>query len=59
MTDFQALARARGLDIPAAELDRIAPTLQALEASFRPLTADLPSSLEPATGLIPLEEETE
>ena len=51
MTDFKAVARARGLDIPEAELERIARTLEALESAFRPLTADLPASLEPATAL--------
>lgn len=60
MTDFKALARARGLDIPEAELDRIVPTLEALEAAFRPLAADLPPSLEPATCICPdLEAEAE
>ncbi len=58
MTDFKAIARARGLDIPEAELDRIAATLAALEAAFRPLTADLPSSLEPATCICPSQEAT-
>ena len=57
MTDFKAVARARGLDIPEAELDRIVPTLEKLEAAFRPLAADLPPSLEPATGIGPLEED--
>jgi len=56
MTDFKAVARARGLDIPEADLERIARTLEALEAAFRPLVADLPPSLEPATGLCPFEE---
>jgi hypothetical protein len=56
MTNFKAIARARGLDIPEAELDRAARTLETLEAAFRPLVADLPSSLEPATGICPVEE---
>jgi hypothetical protein len=56
MTDFKAIARARGLDIPEAELDRVARPLETLEAAFRPLTADLPPSLEPATGICPVEE---
>jgi hypothetical protein len=59
MTDFKAVARARGLDIPDAELDRIVPTLEALEAAFRPLAANLSPLLEPATGFCPLEEEAE
>lgn len=53
MTDFRALARARGLAIPEEELDRIVRPLEALEAAFRPLTADLPATLEPAIGICP------
>jgi len=56
MTDFRAIARARGFDISDAELDRIVPALEALETAFRPLAADLPFSLEPATGICPMEE---
>ena len=59
MTDFRAIAHARGLDIPEAELDRIVPTLEALEKAFRPLVADLPPSLEPATGICPQEPEND
>jgi hypothetical protein len=53
MTDFRAIARARGLDIPEDQLDRIARPLELLEAAFRPLTTDLPPSLEPASGFDP------
>lgn len=42
MTDWNALAHARGLDIPAEEAAKIAPTLDALEDAFRPLAAELP-----------------
>jgi hypothetical protein len=35
-------------DIPAADLDRIASPLEALEAVFRPLVQDLPPDLEPS-----------
>jgi len=59
VTDFKAIARARGLNIPEAELDRIVPTLESLEAAFRPLVADLPPSLEPLTGICPQEPEAE
>ena len=51
MTDWIALARARGLDIPAEAVERIAPSLSSLEEDFRPLTARLPFSLEPAIVL--------
>ncbi len=46
------IATAAGLAIPAAELDRIVPPLDALEAAFRPLVEDLPYDLEPATGVL-------
>jgi hypothetical protein len=51
MTDWTALARARGLDIPAEAVESIAPSLTALEDAFRPLLAKLPFTLEPAVTL--------
>ncbi len=55
--DWKALARASGLTIPAPALERIAQTLDALEADFRPLTRALPPQTEPAiafhAGLLP------
>ncbi|MEX2263530.1 MAG: hypothetical protein WD696_16350 [Bryobacteraceae bacterium] len=48
MTDWKKIAEARGLNIPAADLERIAPSLDALEAAFRPLTASIPHETEPA-----------
>jgi hypothetical protein len=48
MTDWGAIAKARGIEIPAQDLDRIAPPLDALEQAFRPLVKDLPPDLEPA-----------
>ena len=41
MTDWKALAAARCPDIPADAVARITPGLEALEATFRPLTAQL------------------
>jgi hypothetical protein len=35
--DWQKIARASGLTIPPADVDRIAPALDALETAFRPL----------------------
>ena len=46
--DWKAIARARGLEIPPADLERLATPLEALDAVFRPLTRDLPPDLEPA-----------
>jgi len=52
--DWTLIAKANGLAIPAAELERVAKTLDALEAIFRPLTASLPATLEPAAVFDPL-----
>lgn len=51
MTDFAALARARGFDIPEEQVARIAPSLAALERDFAPLKARIPHCLEPAVIL--------
>jgi hypothetical protein len=51
MTDWTALAQARALDIPAEAVERVAPSLSALEQSFEPLKARLPFTLEPAIVL--------
>jgi hypothetical protein len=51
MKNWKAIAEAGGFDIPAAELDRIAEPLRALEKSFRPLVEDLEPELEPLTVL--------
>jgi hypothetical protein len=51
MTDWTALARARGLHIPVDSVERIAPSMAALEDAFRPLLAKLPFTLEPAVTL--------
>ena len=49
MRDWEAMAKARGLQVPGRELDLVTGPLRALEEVFRPLTADLPPGLEPAT----------
>jgi len=51
MIDWKAAARARALDIPDEALDAIAPSLDALEAAFRPLVKLLPREVEPAVIL--------
>ena len=48
--DWKAIAKARGLDIPAADLELIAPRLDALEQAFRPLVRQLTPDQEPAAG---------
>ena len=49
MTDWRLAAAARCPEIPAAEVERIAPVLEALEAAFVPLAAHIPIECEPAT----------
>jgi hypothetical protein len=51
MIDWKTVARARGLNIPDETLDGIAPSLDALEAAFRPLVSRLRYDVEPATIL--------
>jgi len=53
MTDWMALARARGLDIPAEQVERLAGPLEALARDFAPLKAKIPFELEPAITLSP------
>jgi hypothetical protein len=47
--DWKKIGRANGLAIPDAALERIAQTLDALEADFRPLVHTLQPETEPAT----------
>jgi hypothetical protein len=47
MTDWAAVARARGLEIPEAELERLAKSLASLEETFRPLVNELTPLMEP------------
>ena len=51
MPDWQALAKARELDIPDDAIARIAPALDQLHADFAPLLARLPHTIEPAVTL--------
>jgi len=46
--DWKKIARANGLSIPDAALERIAESLDALESGFRPLARALPPETEPA-----------
>jgi hypothetical protein len=46
--DWKKIARASGLAIPDAALERIAVSLDALEAEFRPLARALTAETEPA-----------
>ena len=51
MTDWNVLARARGLNIPEDAVERIAPSLESLEDALRPLLKKLTHSVEPAVTL--------
>lgn len=56
MKDWTEIARGHGLEIPEAELARMAPVLDALEAAFRPLAAAIPEDVEPAVIFRPTED---
>ena len=57
MKDWKAMARAAGLDIPEDQLERIAPSLDGLEAAFAPMRGSIPDDVEPATFFRALPEE--
>lgn len=46
--DWKKIAKASGLSIPDASLDRIAQTLDSLEADLRPLLRAVPAETDPA-----------
>jgi hypothetical protein len=48
MTDWKAIALARGLQMPDDQLERLCATLAALEAAFQPLKERIPHHTEPA-----------
>jgi hypothetical protein len=57
MKDWKKIASGHGLNIPETDLDKIAPSLDTLEAAFRPLVKTIPHDVEPAvTFSIPLED---
>lgn len=50
--DWTAAAAAHAPDIPADQIARITPSLDALEAAFRPLVARIPLDAEPAPVML-------
>jgi len=59
MKDWKKIAKASGLTIPAAEADRIAPALDALETAFRPLVRTIGPEVDPAVMFQASEEDGE
>lgn len=55
--DWKTLARALALDIPETDVERIAPALDSLESSFRPLAEEVPPLAEPAVIFLCPEDE--
>ena len=51
MSDWHTISRGWDLNIPKDAVDRAAPSLDALHASFRPLLAKLPHAVDPAVIL--------
>jgi hypothetical protein len=56
MKNWELIAAASDFDIPQAELERIAPVLDALEAAFRPLVGNIPPETEPVIFFRPEEQ---
>jgi hypothetical protein len=50
MKNWKLIAEANQLRIPAPDLERITPALDALEVAFRPLVKTIPDDLEPAVS---------
>ena len=50
--DWKAAAAAFAPGMPAEQLEKITPSLDGLEAAFRPLMAKLPLQTEPAFVLL-------
>ena len=48
MKNWMLIAAGLETGLAESEIEKIAPVLDALEASFRPLAADLPHEAEPA-----------
>jgi hypothetical protein len=49
--NWKAIASGNGLNLTAEYLEKITPSLDALEAAFRPLIAGIPHEIEPSTTL--------
>jgi hypothetical protein len=47
MKNWEAIARAHGLTLPAREMDRLTVPLAVLEETFRPLVKQLTPDMEP------------
>ena len=52
MKDWKKIAEAHNLAIPDADLDRIRPSLDQLEAAFRPLAGNIAHEVEPAITFV-------
>jgi len=50
MTDYRKLAAALDPPIPEADVEKIAPVLEALEKAFAPLRASIPAGTDLWTG---------
>ncbi len=50
MKNWKIIAETNELRIPAPDLERITPALDALEAAFRPLVKNIPDDVEPAVS---------
>jgi hypothetical protein len=49
--NWKLIAQGNGVPVPAGELEKFAPSLNALEEAFRPLAATIPLEIEPSITL--------
>ena len=52
MKNWKKIADGTNLGIPESDLERIAPALDALESTFRPLARTIPDDVEPAVTFV-------
>jgi hypothetical protein len=50
VTDWKKIASALEPEIPAEDIEKVVPVLEALEAAFRPLRASIPAGANVWTG---------
>ena len=50
MTDWKKIASAADPAIPAADVEKIVPVMEALETTFRPLVLSIPAGTDLWTG---------
>ena len=52
MKNWKKIAEGNDVRIPESDLERIAPALDGLESTFRPLSRSIPDDVEPAVTFV-------